>query len=271
MDSNPTNSNQSLSIRISTDGLSFCVYSPAESPRYTYKTYAVNPLVSMAANVKAALMGEPMLKAQYKRVNVLITTSLFTSVPSFAFDRDKTGEMFQFVFPKAQHCHVSYNVLRRSGVALVFGLDKNIYQLLLDDFPRARFYASASTLVEFFSEKSLIGTGRKMYVYLHDKEMTLYCFDQGRVLFVNSYPVRGVNDCQFYILGVWQQLGFSQLDDTLCVVDDQAASKQLVEKIRNFVKNASLIDRSEDFRLAVSANGKDLIPYDLQTLLVCGF
>jgi hypothetical protein len=166
---------------------------------------------------------------------------------------------------------VSYNVLRRSGIAIVFGLERSIYQLLLDDFPRARFYASASTLIEFFSEKSLIGVGRKMYVYLHEKEMTIYAFDQGRMLFVNTFVATSVADIQYYTLHVWKELGFDQIDDSLLIVGDkELRTTELSEKIKYFLQNVDVIDRSEDFKERLT-KGNSLIPYDLQTLLVCGF
>lgn len=269
---------KSLSIRLSTDGLSFCVYAPAEAQPYIYKEYKVSPIISMAANLKEALQTEELLKQEYQRVNVLISTPEFTTVPALAFQREDVNDVFRFVFPKSGQQHVSYNVLRRAGIAIIFGLDKHIHQLLLDDFPRARFYASASTLIEFFSERSLIGANKKMYVYLHDEEMALYCFDQGRMLFVNTYAVRGVNDCQYYILNVWKQMGMEQIDDALCIVDDGDLSNQLADKIRYFIKNVSLIDRTEDvFRTHLGTDlqgvtkSANLIPYDLQTLLVCGY
>ena len=270
MVNNPTINHKSLSIRISSDGLSFCVYAPAEPQPYTYKIYKVRPVISLAANLKKALLTEPILKEQYQRVNVLISTADFTTIPAADFDRDHIDEVFHFVFPKSEQTRISYNVLRRSGIAIIFGLDRNVYQLLLDDFPRARFYASASTLVEFFSEKSLIGSGKRMFVYLHDHEMNLYCFDQGQMLFINSFQVQGIGDCQYFIMNVWKQLGLDQIDDSLCVVDDNDWSRPLVERIRYFVKNVSLIDRTEDFRNTIT-RGHHLIPYDLQTLLVCGF
>ncbi len=262
---------KSLSIRISTDGLSFCVYAPTEAQPYTYKTYKVSPLMSMAANLKEALSTEPILQVAYQRVNILVSTPLYTTVPAIAFDRDHVAETFKFVFPKAEPCHVSYNVLRRSGIAIIFGLDKNVYQQLLDAFPRARFYASASTLIEFFSEKSIIGTGRKTFVYLHEEEMNLYAFDQGRMLFTNSYTVHSIDDCQYFILNMWKQLHLHQLDDSIYVVDDDSdMSHQLVDKIRYFIKQATLIERTEDFRETIT-HGNHFIPYDLQTLLICGF
>ncbi len=263
--------NKSLSIRVCPNGLSFCTYAPGQEEPFDYKVWDVNHTISLAANMKAALMNEPMLKQGYQRVNVLITTPHFTTVPVVAFQKEDIQAVYQFAFPKDTLQHVSYNVLRRSGIAIVFGLDRNIHQLLLDDYPRARFYASASTLIEFFGEKSLIGQGKKMFVYLHEKEMTLYAFDQGRMLFVNTYEAVSVADIQFYTLNVWQQLGFDQVDDSLFVVGDmEQRTSELAEKIKYFLQNVSVIDRGEDFRDRLTM-GNTHIPYDLQTLLICGF
>lgn len=263
--------NKSLSIRVSTNGLSFCSYKPMSDTQFEYKVYDIQPTISLAANVKEALRNEPMLKDEYQRVNVLITTPHFTTVPVAYFNFDDAVKYYECAFPKDKPQHVSYNVLRRSGIAIVFGLDKNVYQLIHDDFPRARFYASASTLIEFFGEKSMFGTNRKMYAYLHDRELTLYAFDNGRMLFVNTFAVGTVADTQYYILNVWKQLGFDQVEDSLSIVGDTLEHrKELVSKTQNFLGNISLIDRREDFRNELTG-GNANIPYDLQTLLVCGF
>lgn len=265
-----TNINKSLSIRLCTNGLSFCVYQPGSDTPFIYKVHDMNHTISLAANVKEALMTEPLLKEQYKRVNVLVSTTELTTVPVAYFAAEDIDDVFKLNFPKSQPQHVSYNVLRRSGVSLVFGIDRNVYQLILDDFPRARFYASASTLIEFFAARAVADTQHSMYVYLHEKEMTLYAFHEGRVLMVNSYSVNTIDDMQYYILNVWQQLGFNQLDDCLFIVGDNDSRESLAEKIKYFLKNVSLIDRSVDFRGSIT-EGYDMIPYDLQTLLVCGF
>ena len=259
-----------MSIRICSDGLSFCVYSPNDDTPYTYKPLPPRPVVSLAANLKEALMSEPILKEKYQRVNVLISTPSFTTIPTVAFNRDVVDDVYGFLFPDHANTHVSYNVLRRSGIAIVFGMDKNVYKLILDDFPHARFYASASTLIEFFSDQSSGIPQKKMYVYIHNKEMSVFCFHEGRMLFVNTYPVNGVNDCQYYIMGLWEQFGFDQLEDHIEIVEEGRMSQLLSEKIPYFIKNVRLLDRSADFRQRVTSGHTD-IPYDLQTLLVCGF
>ena len=263
--------NKSLSIRVCSNGLSFCTYAPGQEKPFEYKVWDVNHTISLAANLKDALLNEPMLTQEYQRVNVLITTPHFTTVPVAAFQKEDIGTVYQFVFPKDKAQHISYNVLRRSGIAIVFGLDRNIHQLLLDDFPRARFYASASTLIEFFGENSLFGKGRKMYVYLHEREMTVYAFEQGRMLFVNTFPVMSVADMQYYVLNVWKEQAFDQVDDSLLIVGDkESLCVELSEKIKYFLQQVSVFDRSEDFKDKLT-QGNTMIPYDLQTLLICGF
>jgi hypothetical protein len=90
------------------------------------------------------------------------------------------------------------------------------------------------------------------------------------LLYVNTSTVRGLNDCQFFLLQVWKTLGFDQLDDSLVIVEDENpiatsddVAQQLCNKLGYFIKQTSVIEAGEpQFRG---------IPYDLQTLLVCGF
>lgn len=263
------NNNKSLSIRITPNGLSFCVYAPHLPQPFEYRECDIQHTISIAANLKHALTHDPMLcGTEYQRVNVLVTTPEFTVVPVADFQAAEVQTLFDYVFPKSDPQRVTYNVLRRSGLAVIFGIDRNVYQLIIDDYPNARFYASSATLVEFLAEKSR--SEHSVFAYLHEREMTLYAFERGRLLMANQYPASNVSDCQYYLLNVWQQMGFNQLEDEVCIVGDSGKEQELNDKLTNFVRNVRLIDRTEDFygRLTEGCNN---IPYDLQTLLICGF
>ena len=268
--------NKSLSIRICPDGLSFCVYSHGEDDSLDYFVYPMQPTISLAANLKEALLTTPMLKEEYQRVNVLVATPHFTLVPSPEFDQDFLKDIFLLNFPKEEATHVSFNMLRRSDITIVFGLNRNVHQLISDDFPRARFYASASTLIEFFAEKSLTGEGQNVFAYLHGRELTLYAFNQGKLLFANSYASRHSSDDLYYIMQVWKQLGMDQLGDQLQLVCDKDTAltdkrlEELTAHARKYLKRVTVINPQEDFQSKIT-QGHPEIPYDLQTILVCGF
>ena len=257
-----------MSIRIATNGLSFCTYTPqvADTP-FIYKEYDVQPTISLAANLKNALMSEPMLKGDYQRVNVMITSPHTTFVPVADFDAEAVEDIYSFNFPQDKGMKISYNMLRRSGIAIIFGMDKNIYQLLIDDYPKARFYASASTLIERFGNKSLSHANKQIYAYLHERELTIYAFQSGRLLMSNTFNAKTVDDSMYYILNLSQQLPFSQIDDDIYIVGDTQREHSLADSLQNFIKNIYVIDRKVDFKNALTA-GNNLIPYDLQTLLI---
>ncbi len=262
--------NKSLSIRIATNGLSFCTYAPDEEKPFEYKRYNVEPTVSLAANLKRALMTEPILQKQYQRVNVLIASPHAICMPAEYFDAENSNSIFKFNFPKASSMHISYNVLNHSGIAVVFGIERNIYQLLLDDFPQARFYASPSTLIEYVGNRNKIERSDQLFAYLHEKELTLYAFSNGAMMGFNTFSVVATEDSMYYILNMLQQLKFSQVEDVLTIAGDTGKEKELKSKISVFIKNTTVVDCKVEFSGYITEGNAD-IPFDLQTLLICGF
>ncbi len=262
--------NKSLSIRISTNGLSFCTYSPGEKKAFEYKKIDVQPTISMAANLKNALMTEPELKGNYQRVNVMVVTPRTTCIPVEDFDPEYAESFYEFNFPDAEKTHVSYNVLNKCGIAVVFGIAKNVYQLLVDDFPQARFYASLSTIVEHIGNVEKTSRKNKMYAYVLERELTLYAFSNGTMLCFNTFPVTSIDDCVYYTLNMMQQMKFSQVDDSLQIIGNTGKEKNLLSKISSFVKDVTVVDCREEFGNSITG-GDTSIPYDLQTLLICGF
>ena len=109
-----------------------------------------------------------------------------------------------------------------------------------------------------------------MYAYLHEKELTLYAFQGGRMVCSNTYAASTVDDCIYYTLMLFQTLQYGQMTDALRIVGDTKKEQEMCNRIQNFVKNVSVIDRQAEFLNSITA-GEALIPYDLQSLLVCGF
>ena len=56
----------------------------------------------------------------------------------------------------------------------------------------------------------------------------------------------------------------------LFVGGDNDIAHQLTTSIATYIKSVEMINREDDFSSKLT-QGNSLIPYDLQTLLVCGF
>lgn len=256
-----------LSIRLCADGFSFSVYNPIDNSSFAYMPYRIEPNISLTANIKQALLDNDFLKSPFKRTNILIATTNYTSVPFELFEDDFIESIYYHNHPRAHNEIVFYNILNHSNVAMLFTIDKSTHTLLTEQFPNARIFASISPVMEHFSRKSRLGNSRKLYAYLQKKTIDIIAFDHGRLLFINSFPNRGGSDCSYFILNVWKQLNLDQERDELHLVGNIQEKEKLTDELKKFLKQVYMINPTADFNNSEFTQIND-IPYDMQTLLL---
>ena len=204
-----------LSIRLSADGFSFSIYHPQDKDDFFFANYPVNVSISMTANLKKMIQTVEEMKHSYGQVNILVDTQRFTPVPFDLFEDEQTENLFYYNFPQRDNEVVLCNILGKSNIALLFGMDKHAHQLLCEHFPQARIFACISPLMEHFSRKSHEGNVRRMYIHARENAMEVFAFDKGKLLFANTFTCQQITDQVYYLLYIWQQLGFNQEKDQL--------------------------------------------------------
>ena len=255
-----------LSIRLSADGFSFSALNPSDDSSFCYLPYAVDPSVSLTANVKQMLAGNEFLRKPFMRTNILVDTTAYTLIPFELFEDEQAEDIFYHCHPRRPNETILYNILDRSNVVVVFAMDKSACSLIDEHFPEARIFATVSPLIEHCSMKSRMGNNCKMYLYLQRRTVSIMAYEHGRILFVNTFPNRGEEDVLYYVLNVWKQLGFSQTHDELYLMGGAFADEALVDGVRKFVKTVSSVNPSAEFNR--SSLAKEEVPYDMLTLLL---
>ena len=245
-----------LSIRLSADGFSFSIHHP-QNEDVSYTSYAVNSSYSMTANVKKMLATTEELGRSYQTVNVLIDTPRFTLVPFDLFEDEQTEEFFHLNFPKKENETILCNILGKNNVALLFGVDKHTHQLLAEQFPKARIFASISPLLEHFHTRSRENDTKNLYVHFHASQMDVFAFDKGKLLLTNTFQCKQIPDKVYYMLYIWQQLGFSQEKDQLWLAGNIEAEEELMTELNKFIRNVKTFPKKEN------------LSFDIQTLMIC--
>ena len=245
-----------LSIRLSADGFSFSIHHP-QNEDVSYTSYAVNSSYSMTANVKKMLATTEELGRSYQTVNVLIDTPRFTLVPFDLFEDEQTEEFFHLNFPKKENETILCNILGKNNVALLFGVDKHTHQLLAEQFPQARIFASISPLLEHFHTRSRENNTKNLYVHFHASQMDVFAFDKGKLLLTNTFQCKQTPDKVYYMLYIWQQLGFSQEKDQLWLAGNIEAEEELMTELNKFIRNVKTFPKKEN------------LSFDIQTLMIC--
>ena len=257
-----------LSVRLSTDGFSAVVYSPLNGGETRCLNHEVNTQRSMAANVKGFLSESEYMTHSFRQVNLVLHTHRFTLVPLEWFEDEQMETIFWQNFRKDNNEIVLCNVLGKSGVVVIFGIDKLTHSYLMDRFPDARIFASVSPQIEYLSHKSKLGNNRKLYANLHAQSMEVFCLDRGRLQLCNSYAVSCVDDYCYYLLCIWKQLAYDQQTDELHLVGGIGALAEVTGQLKRYVKKVFIINPKAEFAASPSDGGSD-VPFDIQSLLIC--
>ncbi len=245
-----------LSIRLSADGFSFSIHHSQKEDDFTFIKYPVNTFYSLTANLKEFIGATEAFRYSYKRINILIDTPRYTLVPFELFEDEQLEDIFHYNFPKKDNETIISNILGKSNIALLFGVNKHSLQLLNEHFPNARIFSCISPLMEHFATMSKEGNCRKLYAHFRNNLLETYVFDKGKLLLNNAFPCRQTADRVYYLLYIWQQQGLSQENDYLYLAGDIDKEEELLVELHKFLRNIIIIPRKE-------------IPFDIQTLLTC--
>ena len=246
-----------LSIRLSADGFSFSIHPPQKEAEVFFSSYPVNVSYSMTANLKKMIQTTEALKYTYGQTNILIDTQRFTPVPFDLFEDEQTEQLFYQNFQRMDNETVLCNILGKSNIALIFGMDKHTHQLIHESFPHARIFACTSPLTEYFTYQSKGSNNRRLYVLFHPNRMEVFALDKGKLLLINSFNSKQNSDHIYYLLYVWQQLGYSQEKDQLFLIGDVESKDTLLTELKRFL-------RQVEFLPTLSP-----LPFDIQSLITC--
>ena len=257
-----------LSIRLSTDGFSFSIYSPLAGGDFYFRAYPVNSQRSMAANVKAFLSATDELKHLFKQINIIIHSTRYTHVPLELFEDEQMETFFYQNLPRKQNEVVLCNILGKTNIVVLFSLDKLTHLFLTEHFPSARFFSAISPQIENLAYRSIQGNNRKLYANLHEQNIDVFAFDKGRLLVANSYPISGVGDADYYLLNLWQQLKLDQERDELHLIGPLNSRKEVTTRLQSYVRHIYSINPHAELNQSASTPIES-IPFDIQSLISC--
>ena len=204
------------------------------------ENWEVDATLPMAVNLRQAFERMEWLGRPFRRVNVLVAPKRVTRMPLEYFDEEQ----------------VEYNILRNSNAVVLFGVDRSVAGAVQEWQPGAKLYAQVSPLADAFSVKSRLDEARKAYVHVRREYIDVLAYEGGRLLLANAYQCRQTPDALYYVLCLWQTLGFDQEHDQLYLLGDLEARPGLAGGLREFVRWVSVMEPAGML--------------DLQSVLLCG-
>ncbi|KAA6349547.1 hypothetical protein EZS27_003058 [termite gut metagenome] len=237
-----------LSIRLGTDGFSFTIHSPSnKQPEAFLHKEGVSSL-PFIDNLKQVFSELDFLNHPYRQVRILLVSPRFTTVPLNLFDEKQMEPVFDYNYLRIENEIVLYNVLKENDIVLLFGIDKNVYQYLIEQYPQANVYSHITPLIEYFSGCDYGAENnfsRKMYIALHEQSMDICCFEYKRPIFINSFEYQHIDDCIYYILHIWKQINLNQETNNLYLIGTMPDKERLLRELKRYILHVYAIKTND--------------------------
>ncbi len=251
-----------LRLRISTERFTFAVYDPEGEPSFHTADYPTDCRHSLTANLKTICKDNPFVGQDYRSARILLAGTPCVVVPQELFDSMRAADFYYACMPKENRQTVLSRTLP-GGLVLLYAVDRTFGQLLLEYFPDACLESSVVPVMEHLLERGQGGAGRTLYAYFHERQMELYAFDAGKFLLHNAFRCTQGDDVLYYALYVWQQLGFDQLEDELCLIGRVPGASATLEGLQRYVARVNTVHPVAEFRRAGYAMSEG-VDFDLQ-------
>lgn len=253
-----------LTIRVSSQSLSFSVVDRQAEQQVVYEPYTVKSGVSLSANLRQAFKESTLLQRGYKKVRVFIDTPVLI-VPVEEFHEEDLITLYQHAFTGHDGDAILYRVQPNLNVVAVFPINKDLKLVVEDNFSDVRFTPVLQPLWNFFHQRSFAGIHHKLYAYFHDKKVDVFCFEKNRFKFFNSFCTPHSKDALYFILYVWKQLGFDQHQDELHLIGNIPDKEWLLYNVKLYVRKTYALNPSAEFNRIPMTEIKGM-PFDLLTL-----
>ena len=258
-----------LSIRLFTNGFSFCIYSPTDVDVFFYKETEFNNRFSYADNLKKIVFDLGFFSQVFLKTEVVVLSDRFTLVPSEFFEQKKAKDIFEFNFHvegKGKET-ILHNTIDNSDFTLVYGMDNEVHAFLFRSLWNPVFLHQMTKLLPAFTTYSNGNAEKRCFVDFQDSMIAVCSFNGNRLLSANAFRYNDVGDALFYVVSFWEKLHLDQMADYLYLSGKEAKHKSTIDILKKLIKNIQPMDFS--LKTTVSETDKPLISTDLKIAL-CG-
>ncbi len=264
IDNNISDKKLRLTIRFSRNNMAFAVGDPQENGMLVYEPYEMNMGISVAANLREAFKVSELLQSGYKRLLAEMDTPVML-MPIDDFGTQDIETLYHHTYHRQGNEEILSSILPDLNAIAVFAINKDLKLVIDDHFKDIRIQPLMQSVWTHIYRHLYAGPRRKLFAYFHEKRMEVFCFQQNRFRFSNSYEVENEHDALYYLLYIWKLTGMDTEKDELCLIGDTPYLNGFIDKAKQHLKLCRLINQEVYFSNSQLAKRKEL-PYDMKAI-----
>ena len=240
--------NQRLSIQLSPDGFSFCIYDKQRNKLSGIQTFAFEDVANdRALNLLLTdlLPTIPHLQAEYDKVRIAVENPKSTLLPSALFDTQHLQQYLEFNHRINATELVLYDRIPMPDAVNVWAFSETIYHKLLQFFPAATIQHHATALIDsLLLQYKNRNAGPLVFVNVRKRFFDIVVLNNNSLQLCNAFRFVTNEDFVYYLLFVFEQLGINPELSGVVLYGDIQSGAPLFEYLNRYFRHLQLGQRN---------------------------
>ncbi len=246
--------NYNLSIRISLDGFSFCIYDNVRGKFLglaSWNFQELNNFMSLNLLLQEFLPEIDWLHHSFNKISILFDTPKSTLVPYVLF---KSGREEQYL--RFNHYVSHLNVIKHDYLPLldaenIWAVEGAVYEIVSGFFPAANFHHYSSPLIEsLLLQNKNRGNEENVFVNVGVRKFDIVVLKGNTMLLHNSFPYKTRQDFMYFLGYVLEFLELNPEKVEVTLLGEIEKNSALYEIAYKYVRNIRFGARNSDFKFS---------------------
>lgn len=255
-----------LSIQLSLDGFSFCIYNRYTNCLDAFVTYQFETTINSPQHqlnlIKSIFENEPLLNENYKNVIVSHCNNLVTQVPKPFFDKNNLENYLQYTVKVLENDFIAFDEIDNTEIVNVYIPFVNINNFLLEKYGGFTYKHSSTILIENLVRIYKNSNKQSCFVNVTNNWFEIVVVKNKKLELYNCFNFTTKEDFIYYILFVAEQLKLNPEEFELILMGDIEKDSELYTIAYNYIRNVDFYKPQNKSHLI-----KDVSPHSHFTLL----
>ena len=229
-----------LSIQLSLDGFSFCIYNKIQDEIGVFAVYEFQNNATPYKHlelVEQLYNQETLLQTKYNSVSVTHYNNLVTQVPKAFFDKKNLANYLQHTIKVLENDFIAYDEISNSEIVNVYIPFVNINNYLLDIYGTFIYKHSSTILIEKLLSNYKNLEDDYCFINVSKDNFEIIILKNNELVLFNSFSFVTKEDFIYYILFTAEQLNLNPEEFNLVLLGDIEKKSELYEILYQYIRN----------------------------------
>ena len=232
-----------LSIQVSLNGLSFCVFDTISKTILSSENVVFAKELTpyeVLKRLKQLFTSQNVQNSQFSEVVVVHRNNLFGLVPKALFEPDEMANYLKFNTKILANDHLAYDDLESYEMVNVYVPFVNINNYIYDLFGEFTFKHNGTVMVESLLNGRTNSKQPVCYTYVHENQIDITVIAKKRLLLFNSFKFVTKEDFLYYLLFTLEQLKLDTESILLKLFGEIEEGDDIYEMCHRYIKHISI-------------------------------